>query len=342
VIRRPALSLVAPVGSRLRGLRSVPTGSTEAAYFDSPPDHGSPSRAPIWPLRYRDPMSSAIANGITIEYETFGDPESPPVLLIMGLGGQLTAWDLPFCNELADAGFYVIRYDNRDVGRSTWFDEAGEPGLAELLAGSVTPTYTMSDMAADAAGLLDALDLESAHIVGASMGGTIAQTFAIAYPERTRTLVSIMSTTGDPSVGQPHPQALAALMAPVPTSRDEVVDQSVISWRVIGSPGFPFDEQAVREHAAAAYDRAFHPGGTARQLAAIIFQPDRTAALAAVMAPALVIHGEADPLVDPSGGKATAAAIPGAQLKLVPGMGHDLPPELISEIVADLAKHFNQ
>jgi pimeloyl-ACP methyl ester carboxylesterase len=170
----------------------------------------------------------------------------------------------------------------------------------------------------------------------------IAQTFAIAYPERTRTLVSIMSTTGDPSVGQPHPQALAALMAPVPTSRDEVVDQSVISWRVIGSPGFPFDEQAVREHAAAAYDRAFHPGGTARQLAAIIFQPDRTAALAAVMAPALVIHGEADPLVDPSGGKATAAAIPGAQLKLVPGMGHDLPPELISEIVADLAKHFNQ
>jgi pimeloyl-ACP methyl ester carboxylesterase len=287
-------------------------------------------------------MPSATANGITIEYETFGDPESPPVLLIMGLGGQLVAWDSPFCIGLADAGFYVIRYDNRDVGLSTWFDEAGEPGLAELLAGSVPPAYTMSDMAADAAGLLDALGIQSAHIVGASMGGMIAQTFAIAYPERTRTLVSIMSTTGDPSVGQPHPQALAALMAPVPTSRDAVMDQSVISWRIIGSPDFPFDEDAVRERAAAAYDRAFHPAGVVRQMAAIIFQPDRTTALADVTAPALVIHGEADPLVDPSGGNATAAAIPGAQLKLVPGMGHDLPPQLFDELVADLAKHFSQ
>ncbi|MGA2210391.1 MAG: alpha/beta hydrolase [Acidimicrobiales bacterium] len=287
-------------------------------------------------------MSSAIANGITIEYETFGDPGSAAVLLIMGLGGQLTAWDLPFCNELADAGFYVIRYDNRDVGRSTWFDEAGEPGLAELLAGSVSPAYTMSDMAADAAGLLDALGLDAAHIVGASMGGMIAQTFAIAYPERTRTLVSIMSTTGDRSVGQPHPQALAALAAPVPTSRDAVIAQSVEGGRIIGSTGYPFDEQAVRERAAAAYDRAFHPGGTARQLAAILSQPDRTTDLSAVRAPALVIHGEADPLVDPSGGRATAAAIPGAQLKLIPGMGHDLPPALTSEIVADLAKHFSR
>jgi pimeloyl-ACP methyl ester carboxylesterase len=287
-------------------------------------------------------MSSTTANGITIEYETFGDPESPPVLLIMGLGAQLTAWDPPFCNELADAGFYVIRYDNRDVGRSTWFDEAGEPGLAELLARSVTPAYTMSDMAADAAGLLDALGIESAHIVGASMGGMIAQTFAIAYPERTRTLVSIMSTTGDSSVGQPHREALAALTAPAATSRDGVMDQGVTSWRIIGSPGFPFDEQAVRERAAAAYDRAFHPAGMARQMAAIIFQPDRTAALGTITAPALVIHGEADPLVDPSGGKATAAAIPGAQLKMVPGMGHDLPPELFGELAADLAKHFSR
>jgi pimeloyl-ACP methyl ester carboxylesterase len=288
------------------------------------------------------PMPSANANGITLEYETFGDPVSPPVLLIMGLGAQLTMWDLPFCLGLADAGFYVIRYDNRDVGRSTWFDEAGEPGLAELLAGSVTPAYSMSDMAADAAGLLDALGLESAHIVGASMGGMIAQTFAIAYPERTRTLVSIMSTTGDPKVGQPHPQALAALTAPAPTSRDQVMEQSVVSWRIIGSPGFPFDEEAVRERAAAGYDRAFHPAGMARQMAAILFQPDRTAGLARVTAPALVIHGAADPLVDPSGGKATAAAIPGAQIKLIPGMGHDLPPELIVEMVADLAKHFKQ
>ncbi len=287
-------------------------------------------------------MPSAKSNGITIEYETRGDPESPPVLLIMGLGAQLTMWDLPFFGGLADAGFYVIRYDNRDVGLSTWFDDAGEPGLAELLSGSATPAYSMSDMAADAAGLLDALGIESAHIVGVSMGGMIAQTFAIEFPARTRSLVSIMSTTGAKDVGQPQPQALAALTAAPPTSRDEVMDASVTSWRIIGSPGFSFDEEAVRERAAASYDRAFHPAGTARQMAAIIFQPDRTAALADVTVPTLVIHGEADPLVDPSGGKATAAAIPGAQLKIIPGMGHDLPPDLVGEMVGDLAKHFAQ
>lgn len=285
-------------------------------------------------------MPPANANGITIEYETFGDPGAPPVLLIMGLGAQLTMWDEPFCKALVDAGLFVIRYDNRDVGRSTWFDEAGEPTLAELLGGTATPAYSMADLAADAAGLLDALGIESAHIVGASMGGMIAQTFAIAYPERTRTLVSIMSTTGDPSVGQPHPEALAALTAPVPTTRDEVMDQSVETWRIIGSPGFDFDEQGVRDRAGEAFDRAFHPAGTARQLAAIIFQPDRTPALAGVAVPALVIHGAADPLVDPSGGRATAEAIPGARLKLVPGMGHDLPPELTDEIVGELTKLF--
>ena len=287
-------------------------------------------------------MPAATANGITIEYETFGDPSSPPVLLIMGLGGQLTAWDPAFCNALADAGFYVIRYDNRDVGRSTWLDDAGAPDLAELLTGTATAAYSMSDMAADAAGLLDALGLASAHIVGASMGGMIAQTFAIAYPQRTLTLVSIMSTTGDTTVGQPSPEALAALTAPPPTTRDVVMEQAVKAWRLIGSPGFPFDEEAVRERAAADYDRGFHPSGTARQLAAIIFQPDRASALAGVGVPALVIHGEADPLVDPSGGKATAAAIPGARLKLIPGMGHDLPPELFGELVTELTGHFRE
>jgi pimeloyl-ACP methyl ester carboxylesterase len=287
-------------------------------------------------------MPAAAANGITIEYETFGDPGSPPVLLIMGLGGQLTAWDPAFCNALANAGFYVIGYDNRDVGRSTWFDDAGAPDLTELLTGTATAAYSMSDMAADAAGLLDALGLASAHIVGVSMGGMIAQTFAIAYPERTLTLVSIMSTTGDTTVGQPSAEALAALTAPPPTTRDEVMDQAVKAWRLIGSPGFPFDEGAVRERAAADYDRGFHPSGTVRQLAAIIFQPDRTSSLAGVGVPALVIHGEADPLVDPSGGKATAAAIPGARLKLIPGMGHDLPPELFGELVTELTDHFRE
>jgi pimeloyl-ACP methyl ester carboxylesterase len=287
-------------------------------------------------------MSSAAANGITIEYETFGDPEADPVLLIMGLGAQLTLWDPAFCSALAEQGFRVIRYDNRDVGRSTWFDDAGEPDVAGLFAGTATAPYSMSDMAADAAGLLDALGLASAHVVGASMGGMIAQTFAIEYPERTRTLVSIMSTTGSPSVGAPHPDALAVLAEPPATTRDAAIEQAVVASRAIGSLGFAFDEPAVRERSATDYDRAFHPAGTVRQLAAIILQPDRTSALAHLDVPTLVIHGDADPLVDPSGGDATAAAIPGARLKRVPGMGHDLPPALFAELVSDLANHFGQ
>jgi pimeloyl-ACP methyl ester carboxylesterase len=287
-------------------------------------------------------MTSATANGISIEYETFGDPGAPPVLLIMGLGCQLTAWDPDFCRALAAAGFFVIRYDNRDVGLSTWFDDAGDPDVGALLAGTASSPYAIADLAADAAGLLDALGITSAHIVGVSMGGMIAQTFAIDFPERTRTLVSIMSTTGDPTVGQPHPDALATLMVPPATSREEAIEQSVTTWRVIGSTGFPFDEDRVREQAATDYERGFHPAGTARQLAAIITQPDRTKELSVLDVPALVIHGEADPLVDPSGGQATAAAIPGATLDLVPGMGHDLPPERTDQLVADLAAHFSR
>jgi len=287
-------------------------------------------------------MPTATANGITIEYETFGDPAAPPVLLIMGFAGQLTLWDPGFCADLADAGFYVIRYDNRDVGLSTWLDDTGEPDLLALLGGDASAPYSIADMAADAAGLLDALGLDAAHIVGVSMGGMIAQAFAIDHPARVRTLTSIMSSTGDPMVGQPDPDALAALVPAPPTSRQEAMDQDVVMWRTIGSPGFPFDEAMVRERAGAAYDRAFHPAGNSRQFAAIATQPDRTARLAAVTAPTLVIHGEADPLVDPSGGRATAAAIPGARLHLVPGMGHDMPQELSDPFVAELAAHFAQ
>jgi len=287
-------------------------------------------------------MPTATANGITIEYETFGDPAAPPVLLIMGFAGQLTLWDPGFCADLADAGFYVIRYDNRDVGLSTWLDDTGEPDLLALLGGDASAPYSIADMAADAAGLLDALGLDAAHIVGVSMGGMIAQAFAIDHPARVRTLTSIMSSTGDPTVGQPDPDALAALVPAPPTSRQEAMDQDVVMWRTIGSPGFPFDEAMVRERAGAAYDRAFHPAGNSRQFAAIATQPDRTARLAAVTAPTLVIHGEADPLVDPSGGRATAAAIPGARLHLVPGMGHDMPQELSDPFVAELAAHFAQ
>ncbi len=286
--------------------------------------------------------TTVTANGITIAYETEGDPSAPPVLLVMGLGAQLTAWDPEFCRGLADAGFFVIRYDNRDVGKSTWFDDTGAPDLGGLLDGTWTPPYSMADLAADGAGLLDALGIDAAHVVGVSMGGMIAQTFAIAYPERTWTLTSIMSTTGDPTVGQPHPEALETLLVAPATSRDGAIDQAVTTWKVIGSPGFPFDEAAIRERAASDYDRGFHPAGTGRQMGAILTQPDRTAALGALTIPTLVIHGAADPLVDPSGGRATADAIPNARLQLIPDMGHDLPPVLFPQVVADLAEHFSQ
>jgi pimeloyl-ACP methyl ester carboxylesterase len=289
-------------------------------------------------------MASVTANGIKIEYESAGDPSSPPLLLIMGLGGQLVAWDDPFVEELVKRGFYVIRHDNRDVGLSTWFDEAGVPDMAQVMVaaasgGTPDSPYLLRDMAADAAGLLDALGIASAHVLGVSMGGMIAQQFAIDYPSKLRSLVSIMSTTGERSVGNPHPEAMAALMAPPPTTRDEAIEASVKSWSVLGSPGFEFDEKRIRERAAVAFDRAFHPEGIARQLAAIIASGDRTTALGSVKAPTLVIHGEADPLVDPSGGKATAAAVPGASLWLIPGMGHDLPPELFSDIADRVAAH---
>jgi pimeloyl-ACP methyl ester carboxylesterase len=289
-------------------------------------------------------MPSVVANGITIEYETAGELSNPPLLLIMGLGGQLIAWDDDFVDELVKRGFFVIRHDNRDVGLSTSFDDADVPDLVAVMASFMSGSapkapYLLKDMAADAAGLLDALGITSAHILGVSMGGMIAQQFAIDYPSKVRSLISIMSTTGDPSVGNPHPDAMAALMAPPPRTREEAIDASVKGWRVLGSPGFKFDEKRIRERAAIAYDRAFRPEGVARQLVAIIASGDRTQALHSVAAPTLVIHGEADPLVDPSGGKATAAAIPGASLWLIPGMGHDLPPELFSDIADRVAAH---
>jgi pimeloyl-ACP methyl ester carboxylesterase len=285
-------------------------------------------------------MTKAAANGIQIEYDTFGDATSPPVLLIMGLGAQMTLWDPEFCQAIADHGYYVIRFDNRDIGLSTWFDDAGSSALSDVVSGAVGAPYSLSDMAADAAGLLDALGIESAHIVGASMGGMIAQTFAIEYTTKTRTLTSIMSTTGDLAVGQATPEALGALLGLAPTSREEAIENAVVSSKIIGSPGYPFDEARIRERAASDYDRSFHPSGMARQVAAIVTQRDRTTALQSLSMPTLVIHGDEDPLVDSSGGRATADAVPHAKLMIVPGMGHDLPPELHEEIVDSLAEHF--
>ena len=284
-------------------------------------------------------MPSTPANGITIQYEIAGDPTDPPLLLVMGLGAQLIAWHPAFVDALVGQGFFVIRFDNRDVGLSTWFDDKGPADVPGAMAGKANAAYLLSDMAADAVGVLDALGLPSAHVLGASMGGMIAQTLAIEHPDRVRSLVSIMSTTGDPTVGAPHPAAMAVLLTPPPTQRDAVLDQAVTVWRTIGSPGFPFHEDEVRAAAGAAFDRAWHPDGTARQLVAILASGDRTPALRGVALPTLVIHGADDALVDASGGKATAAAIPGADLWIIPGMGHHIPPEIHDDVAARVAAH---
>lgn len=284
-------------------------------------------------------MPTARSNGIELYYETHGDPSGRPLLLVMGLGAQMTLWRPEFCELLAGEGFYVIRFDNRDVGLSSKIEGGPTPDLAKAMAGDhSTASYTLWDMADDAVGLLDALGIGSAHIAGASMGGMVVQCMVIAHPERVRSVTSIMSTTGNPEVGQPQPEAMAALLAPPPASREAAIEQGVRTWKVIGSPGYPPDEAELRERIAADYDRCFYPEGTARQLVAILATGDRTAALREVRKPALVIHGEADPLVTLSGGKATADAIPGARLLTFPGMGHDLPPALYPEFVRAMAE----
>ncbi len=286
-------------------------------------------------------MPRTAANGIEIEYDERGRPDDPPVLLIMGLSAQMTSWDEEFVDLLASHGLRVIRFDNRDIGLSTWLDDAGVPEPpADGAAALPEPAYSLADMAADSAGLLDALGIGSAHIVGASMGGMIAQAFAIAYPQRTRTLTSIFSTTGDPAVGQPRPGLAEQLfLTAPPAGREEAIEASVAGSKLISSPGYPPDEDRLRDRAAAAYDRAYHPAGVLRQALAVVTQPDRTAELARLSVPTLVIHGDADPLVDPSGGRATAAAVPGAELWMVPGMGHDIPPVLHAEMAGRIAAH---
>jgi pimeloyl-ACP methyl ester carboxylesterase len=282
----------------------------------------------------------APANGIEVAYETFGDPADPTVLLIMGLGVQMLGWDEEFCRLVAGRGFHVVRFDNRDVGRSTQVLGGPPPDILAAAGGDTSSaSYTLGDMADDSAGLLDQLGVDSAHVVGASQGGMIAQTLAIGRPERVLSLVSIMSTTGDPAVGQPHPEALPALMTRPPADREGFAGFVVGVWKVIGSPGFAPDDEAMRARAAASYDRGIHPDGTARQLVAILASGDRTEALRQLDVPTEVIHGTDDLLIDVSGGKATAAAIPGARLELIPGMGHDLPRELWPRFVDLIAEN---
>src|SRR3954467_8994194 len=288
-------------------------------------------------------MPNVRANGIDIEYDEFGKSSDPALLLIMGFSAQMIAWDEDFCRLLAGEGFRVIRFDNRDVGLSTKIEGGPAPDIAAALGGDTSSAaYLLDDMADDAAGLLDALGIPAAHIVGASMGGMIAQLVATRHPDKTLSLCSIMSTTGDTSVGQPTPEAMAPLLAPPPQNREEAMERGVAATKIIGSPVYPADPDEVRARSARAYDRCAYPEGVARQLVAILGSPDRTPALASVDVPTVVIHGDADPLVTPSGGEATAKAIPGAELRVMPGMAHDLPkplwPEIVGAIVGNIRK----
>jgi pimeloyl-ACP methyl ester carboxylesterase len=270
---------------------------------------------------------------IDVAYERFGRPESPPVLLIMGLGTQMLGWPDGFCATLADRGTHVVRFDNRDVGLSSHLTDAPQPDPRAAMRGDATSaSYTLSDMAADTVGLLDALELDSAHLVGASMGGMIAQSVAIEHPGRARSLTLIMSSTGDRLVGQPSEAAMRALLSPPAATRAQAVERTVAIVRVIGSPGFELDEAELRWRTGVAYYRAHDPVGVMRQFVAIAASGDRTAALRSVSVPTLVVHGADDPLIGVSGGRATARAIPGAELAIFDGMGHDLPRPLWAEI----------
>jgi pimeloyl-ACP methyl ester carboxylesterase len=285
-------------------------------------------------------MTVEIAPGVgpaqlDIAYERFGDPDAPAVLLVMGLATQMLGWHEDFCAALVDQGLQVIRFDNRDIGLSTHLHDAPQPDVMAALAGDTSSaSYTLFDMAEDSVGLLEALELDEVHVVGASMGGMIAQMIAIEHPERVRSLTSIMSTTGDTAVGQPNPAALGALMAPPSANREEAGERAVAIFRVIGSPGFELDEADLRARAELSYERSDDPPGVARQMLAIAASDDRTAALRSLAVPTLVVHGADDPLVDVSGGRATAGAIPDAELIVIDGMGHDLPRALWPEITA--------
>jgi pimeloyl-ACP methyl ester carboxylesterase len=280
----------------------------------------------------------APANGIELVYQEMGDPDGEPLLLVMGLATQMIAWDEAFCAMLAERGFRVVRFDNRDIGRSTKLTAAGVPRRVDLMVGRrASAPYLLSDMAADTIGLMDHLGIESAHVAGASMGGMIAQTLAIEQPERLRSLVSMLSNTGSRWTGMPSRKAMAVLLGRPPRGRDSAIEQAVKTFKVIGSPGYPFEEERVRQIAGRSYDRGHSAAGVLRQLHAITASGDRTQALRSVRAPTLVIHGNRDPLVRPAGGRATARAIPNARLKLVDGMGHDLPRQLWPVFVEEIA-----
>jgi pimeloyl-ACP methyl ester carboxylesterase len=280
---------------------------------------------------------ATVNDGIELCYETFGDPSDPTVLLIMGLGTQMIAWDERFCRMLAERGFHVVRFDNRDIGRSTQVD-APPPSLRQIMfRDKRAAAYTLSDMAADAVGLLDHLDVPKAHVVGASMGGMIAQTVAIEHPDRVLSLVSIMSNEGGRLKGQPTVVGMRLLLKAAPTEREAYLDHVEKLYKAIGSPGFPADLEAVRARAAVGYERGGSRAGVARQLLAVGASPNRTPGLERLRVPTTVIHGNKDILVRISGGRAVADAVPGARFIEIDGMGHDLAPGLWPQVVDAIA-----
>ena len=277
---------------------------------------------------------------VELAYETFGSPADPTLVLVMGLATQMIGWPEDFCRQLASSGFRVVRFDNRDIGLSTHLDRAGAPDLSPLFAGEPIQgaPYALADMADDTVRLLDALGLDRVHLVGASMGGMIAQEVALQHPERLLSLTSIMSTPA-PHLGAPTPAAGAALLSPPPNTPQEAGERSVAVYRVIGSPGYPLDEEGLQTRGAESFRRANDPAGIVRQLAAIHAGGDRTERLQQLAVPTLVLHGEDDPLVQLEGGVATAKAVPGANLVTFPGMGHDLPQALWPELVGAIIEH---
>jgi pimeloyl-ACP methyl ester carboxylesterase len=290
------------------------------------------------------PHKMARTNGIELCYEVFGRDDAEPIVLIMGLGAQMIHWDDDFCRELAQRGFRVIRFDNRDIGQSTKMTGGKKLSPIELLKLRflkipVEAPYRLSDMAKDVIGLMDALGIPSAHIVGASMGGMIAQEIAISYPQRVKSLTSIMSTTGNPKVPPPTREATAVLMAPPVTTHDEYIVRYAETWKVLRAGSFPLDESKDRERAERTFARGLNPAGVGRQLRAILASGSRKERLGSVKAPTLVIHGTVDPLVRPEGGQDTAASIPGAKLLMIEGMGHALPIPMWPQIVGAISDH---
>ncbi|MBC7633480.1 alpha/beta fold hydrolase [Aeromicrobium sp.] len=273
---------------------------------------------------------ASLPSGIDLCYETFGTADDPAVLLVMGLGGPMGWWSSEFCERLASRGYLVIRYDNRDTGRSTKLRQhkVGKTDVVRAFVGLGKAPYSLDDLAGDAFGLLDHLGIEQAHLTGVSMGGMIVQTMAIAHPERALSMTSIMSSTGRRTVGFQHPRVIPAMLASAGRTRDSYVERSLRTSAVIGSPAFPSDEDASRARAYETYDRGWTASGVARHMMAVLTQTDRTKDLAGLDLPVTVIHGLSDPLVHRSGGRATAGAIPGAEHLEIAGMAHDLPVQL--------------